>query len=52
LCIAVTFNEGVRSQLPGELVGTFNVAAQLFRRIGLLIEMTNANEDDFKRISS
>lgn len=31
------------------LVGAFRVASQLFRRIGLLIEMTNSNEDDFKR---
>ena len=39
-----------KSETPGTaLVGAFNTAAQLFRRIGLLIEMTNANENDFIR---
>jgi HK97 family phage major capsid protein len=39
-----------KSETPGiALVGAFNTAAQLFRRIGLLIEMTNANENDFIR---
>jgi HK97 family phage major capsid protein len=31
------------------LVGSFRYAAQLFRRTGMLIEMTNSNEDDFKK---
>jgi len=31
------------------LVGAFSTAAQLFRRKGLVIELTNSNEDDFKR---
>lgn len=31
------------------LVGAFKTAAQLFRRTGLMIEMTNSNEDDFRR---
>jgi hypothetical protein len=30
-------------------VSAAGAAAQLFRRIGLLIEMTNANENDFIR---
>lgn len=39
-----------KSITPGTaLVGAFSTAAQLFRRMGMLIEMTNCNEDDFKR---
>lgn len=30
------------------LVGAFRTAAQIFRRMGLTIEATNSNEDDFK----
>jgi HK97 family phage major capsid protein len=39
-----------KSETPGTaLVGAFNTASQLFRRIGLLIEMTNCDADDFTR---
>ena len=39
-----------KSMTPGTaLVGAFATAAQLFRRMGLIIEMTNCNEDDFVR---
>lgn len=31
------------------LVGAFRLGAQLFRREGVTVESTNANEDDFKR---
>ncbi|MBA3654247.1 MAG: phage major capsid protein [Actinobacteria bacterium] len=30
------------------LLGAFMTAAQIFRRSGLVVEMTNSNEDDFK----
>lgn len=30
------------------LVGAFSTAAQVFRRTGITVEMTNSNEDDFK----
>lgn len=30
------------------LVGAFGVGAQVFRRTGITVEMTNSNEDDFK----
>ena len=30
------------------LVGAFGTAAQVFRRSGITVEMTNSNEDDFK----
>lgn len=30
------------------LVGAFQTAAQVFRRTGITVDMTNANEDDFK----
>ena len=30
------------------LVGAFGTAAQIFRRTGITVEMTNSNEDDFK----
>ncbi len=31
------------------LVGAFDAAAQLFRRQGLVIQMTNSDVDDFRR---
>lgn len=31
------------------LVGAFATAAQIFRRSGITVEMTNSNEDDFKK---
>ena len=48
---AQTGEGGIRTlAIPGTaLVGAFSAAAQLFRRTGLLVEITNANEDDFVR---
>lgn len=31
------------------LVGAFNLGAQIFRRMGIRVDMTNSNEDDFRR---
>jgi HK97 family phage major capsid protein len=31
------------------LVGAFQIGAQIFRRQGISVDMTNSNEDDFRK---